>query len=351
MIDKYSNYFLQKLYGFMYANDKIVFLTYLKPYLSEVGNDSIGTFSLQAIIEQMITKEERRYFSEALKETFIHMVNNKNGVHVIEKLIICFNENEVNFIYDFVISNFILLACDINGLCLTKKIVQFSKSPSTIKRILETVLPVCENLIQNQHGNYTIQAILEYWSTDSVSLLLNKLTGKYISFSMQKTSSNVMEKCIELGGDVVISRFIEEVKITKKIVDLIKNNYGNFVVQKALKVANQVNRRLLSTLISKNLHKLTDRKLEEKWRALININNNDCLKYSKVNNNLYEQYVHNIKYINENNILNNKLRNFDNNFTRNKQKNDNNLLSYPHELIINNNTLNYYNNQEQRLLY
>jgi len=329
---------------------KLSFLAYLKPYLTDVGNDSIGTFSLQAIIEQMVTKEEKRYFSEAFREIFLQIVNNKNGVHVIEKIIICFNENEVSFIYDFIISNFIPLACDINGLCLTKKMVQFTKSPSTIKRILETIFPVCENLIQNQNGNYTVQAILEFWNADTISPLLNKLTGKYISFSMQKSSSNVMEKCMDVGGDVVISKFIEEVRITKKIVELIKNNYGNFVVQKALKVANPVNRRLLSTLISKNLHKLTDKKLEEKWRTLINSNNNDCLKYSNDKNNLYE-YIHNIKYINENNILNNKLRNFDNNFTRNKQKNDNNLLSYPHELIINNNTLNYYNNQEQRLLY
>ena len=86
---------------------------------------------------------------------------------------------------------------------------------------------------------------------------------------MQKFSSNVVEKFLEKGGEFVINKYIEEISINNRIVDLMKNNYGNYVVQKALKLANEKNMYKLIEVISKNLDKIGDKKLISKWKSIV----------------------------------------------------------------------------------
>lgn len=49
-----------------------------------------------------------------------------------------------------------------------------------------------------------------------------------------------------------------------------KNAYGNYVVQKALKLVNGKNKNLLINTLTKNLDKLSDKKLISKWKIIIN---------------------------------------------------------------------------------
>jgi len=59
---------------------------------------------------------------------------------------------------------------------------------------------------------------------------------------MQKYSSNVVEKCLEKKQDFALNKFIEEVTYMNRVADLMKNNYGNYVVQKALKISSGENK-------------------------------------------------------------------------------------------------------------
>ena len=77
---------------------------------------------------------------------------------------------------------------------------------------------------------------------------------------------------------MVISKFIEEINYKTKIVDLMKNNFGNFVVQKALKMANDKNLLKLLQLIIKNLEKLGEKKLILKWRSIVQNYDKQLLK-------------------------------------------------------------------------
>jgi hypothetical protein len=54
------------------------------------------------------------------------------------------------------------------------------------------------------------------------------------------------------------------------IEELMKSNFGNFVMQKALKIASNNNRNILLDLMIKNLSKLGDNKLICKWQEIIN---------------------------------------------------------------------------------
>jgi hypothetical protein len=74
-----------------------------------------------------------------------------------------------------------------------------------------------------------------------------KLRNKLSQLSIQKFSSNVIEKCLEKADEKTKSLYIEELSHSDKLsgnlkfiitlcLGLIRNSYGNYVVQKALKI-------------------------------------------------------------------------------------------------------------------
>jgi hypothetical protein len=77
-----------------------------------------------------------------------------------------------------------------------------------------------------------------------------------------------MEKYIEKSDDI-LSEYIDEIIKSGKINEVMKNNFGNFVIQKALKLSSGENKRKLVIEVSRNIYKLNDKKLIVKWRELI----------------------------------------------------------------------------------
>ena len=123
-------------------------------------------------------------------------------------------------------------------------------------------------LIVHPNGNYVIQELVESWDLNEVKKSLNLYKNKLTSLSMEKYSSNVMEKYIEKSDDI-LSEYIDEIIKSGKINEVMKNNFGNFVIQKALKLSSGENKRKLVIEVSRNIYKLNDKKLIVKWRELI----------------------------------------------------------------------------------
>ena len=67
-----------------------------------------------------------------------------------------------------------------------------------------------------------------------------------------------------------MAKFIDEISYMNRVVELMKNEYGNFVIQKALKLSQNLNRKRLVKLIQKNVDKIGDKKLVVKWKNIVN---------------------------------------------------------------------------------
>ena len=79
-----------------------------------------------------------------------------------------------------------------------------------------------------------------------------------------------------------------------------KNNYGNYVVQKSLKLSSGMFKGKLMNSILKNLNKLGDRKLIVKWRSIVDANVEGTGFQSRMNQDMgnYNQYSNNAIYRN-----------------------------------------------------
>ncbi len=141
---------------------------------------------------------------------------------MIEKVILCFDEYSIKHIYDLILANFLQLACHSNGLCATKKVIACSKNRQYIYAIQRLLLINASMLVQNSYGNYSIQIALEKWDYELIEPLISMFYNNFFELSIQKFSSNVVEKCLERGGDAVIAKFIDEVCHKAKIIGKIK---------------------------------------------------------------------------------------------------------------------------------
>ena len=145
---------------------------------------------------------------------------------------------------------------------------------SILKQIL---IDHCLELIENPYGNYALQIVIDYWEHNDVIEIISQLLGHCTELSMMKYSSNVIERCLQ-KSEVFLEKFITETCFTSNTVGaLIKNNYGNYVIQTALKTARNGMKIALINAIENNLNILGEKKLINKWKSILASNIIECV--------------------------------------------------------------------------
>mmetsp|Transcript_42593 Transcript_42593/g.40857 ORF Transcript_42593/g.40857 Transcript_42593/m.40857 type:complete len:208 (-) Transcript_42593:485-1108(-) len=133
-------------------------------------------------------------------------------------------------------------------------------------------------LAQNPYGNYAIQQVFEHWDKQIIHQLIPCYYGKVFQLSMQKCSSNVIDRCIQNSSPDQLQIIMSELINCDRLTNLIMNSYGNFVVQNALKFATQEDRLRLAEQIQKTIPSITDQKIKQKWTQLLKRKNLQDLK-------------------------------------------------------------------------
>lgn len=268
MIDPYANYFCKRFFSFLNQKDRIEFLNIIQSSITQLSVSSIGTYPLQGIIEEIGSKVEKNIIINAIKYSLDDLCVDTYGAHVIEKIIGSFEEEFVSFIYQYIINNFLFLANNNNGICIIKKLISFTHKKEIHEKVRKIVKENAFNLIQHPYGNYVIQIVIDTWEDNELDEILSLFENKYIYLSMQKYSSNLVERCIE-KNKILLNKYIKEICESNRLSDLMKNHFGNYVVQKALKISEGVEKATLVEHILKDINKLNNKKLISRWKLIV----------------------------------------------------------------------------------
>eukprot|EP00826_Nyctotherus_ovalis_P001200 TRINITY_DN10163_c0_g1_i23.p1 TRINITY_DN10163_c0_g1~~TRINITY_DN10163_c0_g1_i23.p1 ORF type:complete len:211 (-),score=77.53 TRINITY_DN10163_c0_g1_i23:183-791(-) len=199
------------------------------------------------------------------------MGNDQNATHAIQTALINFDDKHKKFIIEEALEKFKELSNCMNGLCLIKKvIVACAKFPDLMPKLMSKMVEHSMELAQNPYGNYAIQVALETFSTEECRPLLGSFKGKYAQLSMLKFSSNAVEKCIEKADLQLRNEIITEIISSDKFLILMKNSYGNYVIQKVLSIAEGEMKVSVGVAIQDSICHLTDKKLKAKWAQILN---------------------------------------------------------------------------------
>ena len=262
----HSDEILHLIFVELFPKDRIDFLKNIEKNLVELSSDSIGTYPIQSIIEHLSSKNEKNIILSGIKEGFIKLIYDAFGCHVLEKLLTCFEDEYVEFIYTYIFDNFLYLTNNSNGIYIIKKILTFTQKKNLHEKLKNIVKKNAIFLIKQSYGNFVIQVIIENW--EDYKEITDLFKGNFFALSLEKYASNVIERCIEKDKEI-LENYINEIISNKCIANVMKSNYGNYVVQKVIKLAEGENKKLFVFNAAKDIDKLNDNKLIQKWKSLL----------------------------------------------------------------------------------
>jgi hypothetical protein len=237
----------------------------------EIGNSPSGTHSIQTLIEIINTPNEELILQKCVEKNILKLSYNSNGTHIIQKIISCFSENRRIYLNEYILQNLVKICSDPNGICVIKKFISSIQSEESKMRILHRFAQECIEISQDPYGNYAIQFLFELFNYNYCSEIISIIAQNFISLSMQKFSSNVVEKCIQYCDPQVYKKLVNEMFLNhSNFHSLLKNKYGQFVLQKAiLRLSPEDKFELKDYLIKRVI--ITSSKEKQKFSALLDI--------------------------------------------------------------------------------
>lgn len=114
------------------------------------------------------------------------------------------------------------------------------------RQLALAITDAAPRLVQDPFGNYVIQYVLDLAIPEYTALVIHQFMGRVCALSVQKFSSNVIEKCIRNAEKQTRRQLIQELLNRDRLDLLIRDSYANYVVQTCLEFAEKDQRSKVS---------------------------------------------------------------------------------------------------------
>ena len=244
---QFGNYVMQKFLSILLFQEnkklyKLIFLD-IKDKLFEICIHNYGTRVIQKTLEKLDNGNYYKIETNELNDVFKNLIDNhlyelccdKNGNHVYQKLLRVFPKERNQFLYDALIKISFQVSIIQQGATLLQTAFDFSNKEQQ-EKLCSVIIDNIGDLINDKYGNYTIQTIFKLNNDKINDKIFEYIDNNILELSKEKFSSNVIDKFI-------IKDYEKSNKLIKNIIkkniiqDIIIDQYGNYVVQKALVIS------------------------------------------------------------------------------------------------------------------
>ena len=234
----YGNYFFQQMIKDSENSIISLILSFISEDFINISKDSSGTFSIQALLDQISSIEEEKAILKFIHGHEMELAFDKNATHVLQKLVLLFPDNHRKELNKVILNNIIQLCLDSNGICLVKNFIRTNTLIDEKKRINDIFTKNLNVLAESPFGNYGIQYLMELWNNKMLSDIKNKIMKNLYNLSMEQYSSNVVEKAIEIFDGEYRENLIKQLCFEDNFITLLNNKFGRFVLYKAVNYMN-----------------------------------------------------------------------------------------------------------------
>ncbi|KAK3136663.1 hypothetical protein QOZ80_5BG0440570 [Eleusine coracana subsp. coracana] len=236
MVDPFGNYLMQKLLAVCDAGQRmalVLALTADAMVLVRISLNVHGTRAVQKLIESLRAEEEIRLVIKSLHPGFLELIKDPNGNHVVQKCLQSFDAEDNKPIFDAAALHCLEIGMQCHGCCVLQRCIARSRGEHREKLVVAIACNGFE-LAQDAYGNYVVQYVMDLKIPKANSSLAQQFEGKYIHLSMQKFSSNVVEKCLKVFKEADKANIILELLATPHLEQLLQHPYANYVIYSAL---------------------------------------------------------------------------------------------------------------------
>ena len=270
MKNTYGNYFFQQLVKDSEKDLISLIINYISDTFVNISKDYSGTFSLQALLDEVSNIEDESKILSYIKYHELEMAYDKNATHVLRKLILLFPDTHRIELNKIILNNLKELCVDSNGICLVKNFIRSNTLINDKKRLNQEFVKNLVYLAVNPFGNYGIQFLIENWDKDSLVDIKNKIVENIFKLSLEQFSSNVVKKSIELFDEEYREKIIKKLCFEGNIIALLKSKFGRFVLYKAINyMKNVLRNEMENNLINNMNNKVYNNKDKNKIKKLL----------------------------------------------------------------------------------
>ena len=278
----HGNYFFQKL--IKDSSEKITsnIISYISEDIIDISKDDSGTFSVQALVNEISAINDINIILQKIKGHEIEMIYDKNATYVVQKIILKFPDIYRNELNEIILNNFSKLCLDVNGICIVKNFIKTNSIENDKQRMKIIIDNNFILLAQSPFGNYAIQFLIEKLKTFELNEIFEALIERIYKLSIQQFSSNVVEKALEKMDTLNLEKALDKLFFQGKFIFLLKNKFGKFVIIKAIGYMTKELRTKfeidLINNISNGVYNHKDKNLIKKF--LLKINNKNFVNYN-----------------------------------------------------------------------
>lgn len=237
MTDVFGNYVIQKFFEHGDQSQKRILASKMKGHVLSLSLQMYGCRVVQKALEHVLVDQQADMVKE-LENNVLRCVKDQNGNHVIQKAIERVPAQHIQFVIDAFIGHVSSLSVHGYGCRVIQRMLEHCEEPAR-RSILSELHACAPTLIPDQYGNYVTQHIIEHGAPEDRAAIIDIVKNQLLAFAKHKFASNVVEKCLVFGSDderreimMKISEKTERGEST--LVMLIKDGYGNYVIQKLL---------------------------------------------------------------------------------------------------------------------
>jgi hypothetical protein len=251
MGDPVGNYFCQALLDVTPGTELSSLVNHVGDHLVQIALSRHGTCAVQKLIHATVERapELAPVLTRGLMRNVVVLTNDLHGHYVIQCCLDSLEPSQSVFILEAMRGHCQAIATHRQG-CLVLQKCFDRATDDALLCLAEEIAGVAGDLAMDPFGNYVVQHVLKNCQSGLVqrTIALN-LMPCIAQLSTQKFSSNVVELCFSVAEDstkqLMIARLLED---TEGLSRIVKDQYGNYVIQSILKAAtsDQVEKLLLA---------------------------------------------------------------------------------------------------------
>ena len=194
-----------------------------------------------------------------LERDVLRTVKDQNGNHVIQKVIDRVPMQHIQNIVEAFRGNVGVLSVNSYGCRVIQRLLEKVQEPQR-RFILTELHAEGPKLITDSYGNYVTQHVIEHGLPEDRAKIVSLIRAQFLMFSKHKFASNVVERCLVCGNDeqrreLVSTVIAKNERGESNILNLLKDGYGNYVIQKLLETLGRDDYDVFITALKPELEK------------------------------------------------------------------------------------------------
>ncbi|CAI9097388.1 OLC1v1033796C2 [Oldenlandia corymbosa var. corymbosa] len=223
-----------------------------------------GSRALQRLIRKLKNTGLESGLALVLSRIAEDLMKHKIASHVIRHCFCVWGAEQNKFLYDCVLDCFLSLAMDPIGCISVNDCIEHITGLRR-SHLLKLVVKNASRLSRDPSGNFVVQYVLSIQDELLNESICLSLSGQFVELAQKKGGSHLVEKCL-LYSDFGRSLVLKEISRSEKTLSMLaKHQFGNYVIQKALKVAMLYDQNMYQRLIKVIKHSCP--KLVEKFEG------------------------------------------------------------------------------------